>query len=94
MTTTTEWTFPRESIELVGPIRVAVDTVPVNDFEVALVPIKLRPTALSWAAPVMAEGLPYVLASNLAAGRYKLWVRYVSVPEVPVIELDAVVTVT
>lgn len=93
-----EWRIPRESKELVGPIGVLVDGVPVTDFQVALIPRSARPVESDWTPPMNVDGEFYVLvgpgARVLPVGSYYLWPRYTSNPEVPVLNPIATIHIT
>ncbi len=86
----TVWSVPRESVELVGPLTVTDQAgAPVTTFEVAVVPVRERPTV--WTAPDLVGGKHYVLvgpgtARALAPGAYRIWVRHAASPETPVLD--------
>ncbi len=93
------WKIPRESNELVGPITVTDDEQPVTTFDVALTLENRRPTIESWAPADIIEAKAYVhvgvgSARPLAVGKWRIWVRFIDNPEVPVIDDVGIIQIT
>lgn len=90
---TVSWTLPRLSTEWVGPIVVSRDGAPVTGWTYALLPFGERPAttgAIDGSPDPLDGGLGILVGPGtdhvLAAGVYRIWVRYVDDPEAPVLD--------
>lgn len=97
----TTWTLPRLSIEWVGPITVTRDGDPVTDWVVAVFPRQYQPATVDEIdeQPTALDGGLGVLvgpgtANPLTPGLYRLWIRYVSNPEAPVLNSVGTIQIT
>lgn len=97
----TTWRLSRLTREWVGPIEVTADAAPVINWTYTILPAGTRP-----ATPEDIDGVPTILDdalgilvgpgtdNTLAAGRYLIWVRYVSGLEAPVRDDVGVLVIT
>jgi hypothetical protein len=88
----TAWKLPRLSTEWVGPITVTRDGNPVTGWKIAIFPHAYQPAAVTEIAETpstLSGGLGILVGPGtshaLAPGLYRLWIRYVSAPEAPVL---------
>lgn len=83
MTDVPRFLFPRETVELVA-LTPAIKGVAVTTYQVQAAPLGTRPTPGGWATPAVAGTDKGYLVNAMAVGKYGVWVKYVSVPETPV----------
>lgn len=88
------WELPRESTEWVGPIVVVLTKVDgtaiaQTDVELAVLPLRQRPTGGDWVAPDPEPGgtaLGVLQAPVALPTMLGIWARAVNSPETPVID--------
>lgn len=80
---------PAETKELIGPIVVKANGVPVDTFEVAMTSGTARPTTWSTASTVGSDtgilvgpGTGFTMTPGTL---YTVWARYTAAPEIPVV---------
>lgn len=95
------WTVPRLSTEWVGPITVTRNGVPVTGWKLAIFPRTYQPAATSEineTPSTLDGGLGVLIGPGsghvLSPGLYRLWVRYVSNPESPVLSDVGLIHIT
>jgi hypothetical protein len=98
---TTTWTLSRHSKEWVGPITVTADDVAVTGWTYLVVPFGEQPATPEAInkTPTVLDDVRGVLVGPatdnvLAAGRYLIWVRYVSGQEAPVLDDVGILVIT
>lgn len=97
---TTTWKVPALSKEWVGGITVTLDGVAVTTYEVAVIPRQSDPIATDWLPPEPLGGKlgitigPGSEVGALDKGTYRLWARFTSNPEVPVLDDVGIIQIT